>query len=72
MAKIIISELQIADSENYLTEMNVIDSKSVYGGDNDAFSQVINFALKLLEAVLSAYAIYNITLLASSFNSSDT
>ncbi|QSJ15930.1 hypothetical protein JYQ62_29720 [Nostoc sp. UHCC 0702] len=69
MAKIIIAELNLFDSESYLTEMNDMDSMFVYGGDDYALSQVINFALKLLDFVLAVYAIYNITSLAKSFNS---
>lgn len=71
MAKIIISELYTTDSESYLTEMDDMDSISVYGGD-DAYSQFTNFAVILADAVLTAYAIYNIIALAKSFNTADS
>ncbi|MBH8565129.1 hypothetical protein I8748_23590 [Nostoc sp. CENA67] len=72
MANIIISELNLVDSETYLTEINKIDSMLVYGGDNYAFSQFISFTLKLLKFVVAIYAIHSITLLAKSFNTNDT
>lgn len=68
MAKIIISELHSVDSDNFLTEIDDIDSTSIYGGNDLEFSQFMNFALNLLNTVLRAYAIHNITLLAKSFN----
>jgi hypothetical protein len=71
MAKIIISDLHCADSESYLTAINDIDSMFVYGGD-DALSEIINFADKFLDFALAAFAIYNISLLAKSFNSSES
>lgn len=72
MANIIISELKLVDSENYLTEINEVDSMFVYGGDNYAFSQVINFTMNLLKFVVTIYAIHSITLLAKSFNTNSS
>ncbi|MFN6570909.1 hypothetical protein A6770_20715 [Nostoc minutum NIES-26] len=72
MAKIIISDLHTADSETYLTVMNDIDSMFVYGGDDYALSELINFAYKFLDFVVAIFGIYNIALLAKSFNASES
>lgn len=66
MAKIIIADLSYGDLESYLTEVNDIDSLSVYGGESE-FQQILNFAYTLLNFLLSSYAIYNISSIAKSF-----
>lgn len=68
MANIIISELKLVDSESYLIEINDMDYMFVHGGDNYAFSQIINLTLNFLKFVVAIYAIHSITLLATSFN----
>ncbi|WP_096575015.1 hypothetical protein [Nostoc cycadae] len=66
MAKIIINDLSSGDLDSYLTEVNELDSLSIYGGESE-FQQILNFAYNLLNFVLSAYAIYNISSIAKSF-----
>ncbi|AFY42938.1 hypothetical protein [Nostoc sp. PCC 7107] len=66
MAKIIIDELSFSDLESYLTEVNDLDSLSIYGGESE-LQQILDFAYNLLNFVLSAYAIYNISLITKSF-----
>lgn len=68
MSNITISELRSADSENYLTDLTNMDSMLVYGGEEDDFTQMLNFGVKSLEFMLLSFAIYNNTLLAKSFN----
>lgn len=68
MSHITISELRPADSENYLTDLTEMDSIFVYGGEEDDFTQMLNFGVKGLEFMLLSFAIYNNTLLAKSFN----
>ncbi|ODH01629.1 hypothetical protein A4S05_28055 [Nostoc sp. KVJ20] len=68
MSNITISELRPADSENYLTDLTNMDSMLVYGGEEDDFTQMLNFGVKSLEFMLLSFAIYNNTLLAKSFN----
>ncbi|QMS90179.1 hypothetical protein HUN01_22270 [Nostoc edaphicum CCNP1411] len=68
MSNIKISELRPADSENYLTDLTYMDSMLVYGGEEDDFTQMLNFGVKSLEFMLLSFAIYNNTLLAKSFN----
>ncbi|MGJ5632415.1 hypothetical protein [Nostoc sp. CALU 1950] len=68
MPHITISELHLADSENYLTDLTDMDSIFVYGGEEDEFAQMLKFGVKNLEFMLLSFAIYNNTLLAKSFN----
>ncbi|AFY32116.1 hypothetical protein [Calothrix sp. PCC 7507] len=68
MENITISDLQTADSKDFLLDLNNLDSMFVYGGENYGFMPILNYGLKSLEFGLIAYAIYSITLLVSSFN----
>jgi hypothetical protein len=71
MAGIIISELHSTDSESFLFEITDIGILSVYGGNqyalDYAFHQMLNFTYRLMDFMLSAFAIYSIVSLAQSF-----
>jgi hypothetical protein len=72
MAQIIVTDL-FQDSESFLTELEDKDSVLVQGGLtqdalNYGFSEFLNFGVKALEYALLGFAIYNITLLATSFS----
>ncbi|NDJ25603.1 hypothetical protein GS682_29135 [Nostoc sp. B(2019)] len=66
MATIEISDLHTADSETFLTNLNDVDS--IYGGEEYAFAQTLNFGMKILEAAIAIFAISSITWIAKSFN----
>jgi hypothetical protein len=66
MANITISELHITDSETFLTNLNDVDS--IYGGEEYAFAQTLNFGMKIFEAAIAIFAIYSIVWIAKSFN----
>ncbi|MDP5337861.1 MAG: hypothetical protein NWQ28_04715 [Nodularia sp. (in: cyanobacteria)] len=71
MAGIVISELHPTDSESFLIEITDMFSISVYGGNqyaiDYAFHQMLTFTYKLMDFMLSAFAIYSIVSLAHSF-----
>ncbi|HYW20170.1 MAG TPA: hypothetical protein VE956_12825 [Nodularia sp. (in: cyanobacteria)] len=71
MAGIIISELHSNDSETFLIEVTDMSFLSVYGGNeyalDYAFHQMLNFTYRLMDFMLSAFAIYSIASLAQSF-----
>ncbi|MBE9197949.1 MULTISPECIES: hypothetical protein [unclassified Nodularia (in: cyanobacteria)] len=71
MAGIIISELHPPDSESFLIEITDMYSISVYGGNEYAigyaFHQMLIFTYRLMDLMLSAFAIYSIVSLAQSF-----
>ncbi|TVP62742.1 MAG: hypothetical protein EA343_10120 [Nodularia sp. (in: Bacteria)] len=71
MAGIIISELHPTDLESFLIEITDMSSISVYGGNqyaiDYAFHQMLNFTYRLMDFMLSVFAIYSITSLVQSF-----
>ena len=71
MAGIIISELHPTDLESFLIEITDMSSISVYGGNqyaiDYAFHEMLNFTYRLMDFMLSVFAIYSITSLAQSF-----
>ncbi|ULP72326.1 hypothetical protein [Nodularia sphaerocarpa] len=71
MAGIIISELHPTNSESFLIEVTDMYSISVYGGNqyliDYTFHQMLNFTYRLMDFMLSAFAIYSILSLAQSF-----
>ncbi|MBD2385180.1 hypothetical protein [Cylindrospermum sp. FACHB-282] len=68
MAKIIIADLYPADLETFIYDMKYLDYRSIFGGENDAFSLGLNFGIKFFEYVLVVYAIDTVSTLAKSFN----
>ncbi|GAX35604.1 hypothetical protein [Nodularia sp. NIES-3585] len=71
MAGIVISELHPTESESFLIEITDMSSISVYGGNqyeiDYAFHQMLNFTYRLMDFMLSVFAIYSIVSLAQSF-----
>ena len=71
MAGIIISELHSTNSDSFLFEVTDMCFLSVYGGNQYAlgyaFHQMLNFTYRLMDFMLSAFAIYSIVSLAQSF-----
>ncbi|KZL49974.1 MULTISPECIES: hypothetical protein [Cyanophyceae] len=71
MAGIIIYELGSTESQTFLMEITDMYSISVYGGNeyaiDYAFHQMLNFSYRLMDFMLSAFAIYSIVSLADSF-----
>ncbi len=71
MARIVISELHPTNSESFLIEITDMFSISVYGGNqyviDYGFHQMLTFTYKLMDFMLSAFAIYSIVSLAHSF-----
>ena len=71
MAGIIISELHSTNSESFLVEITDTCFLSIYGGNeyalDYAFHQMLNFSYRLMDFMLSAFAIYSIVYLAQSF-----
>ncbi|GAB1540085.1 hypothetical protein NUACC21_27540 [Scytonema sp. NUACC21] len=73
MAKITISDLRPADSEDsesFLHEITDIESTIVQGGVDYGLSQFLNFGVKTLEYALIGFAIYNIVSLVKLFMTS--
>ncbi len=71
MSVIIISELHSTNSESFLVEITDMYFPSIYGGNEYAldygFHQMLNFTYRLMDFMLSAFAIYSIVSLAQSF-----
>ncbi|MEA5516031.1 hypothetical protein [Nodularia sp. UHCC 0506] len=71
MAGIIISELHPNYSESFFIEITDISPISIHGGNqyevDYAFAQMLNFTYRLMDFMLSAFAIYSIVSLANSF-----
>ncbi len=75
MAEIIVSDLYFPVSESFLIEITDMHFLSVYGGDNYAFDyafhQMIHFAYRLLDFMLTAFSIYSIVSLTNSFGAAN-
>ncbi|MCG6135295.1 MAG: hypothetical protein MET45_11615 [Nostoc sp. LLA-1] len=75
MAEIIVSDLHFPVSESFLIEITDMHFLSVYGGDDYAFHyafhQMIHFAYRLLDFMLTAFSIYSIVSLAHSFGAAN-
>ncbi|MEA5618825.1 hypothetical protein VB711_13390 [Cronbergia sp. UHCC 0137] len=67
MAKIIISDLVLSNSENLIEDLDEIEAMSVFGGERDPF-YIFQFAIKLMEFMLIAYAIDSISDLVTYFS----
>jgi hypothetical protein len=71
MANIIIYQLHNPESHSYLIEITDIYSLPVYGGHiygmESAFNKMLNLTDKLLNFMLTTFAIYSIVSLAQSF-----
>jgi hypothetical protein len=71
MANIIISNLNHPKSNSYLIEITDISCLPLYGGQiygiNYIFHEMVNFTDKLLNFMLTTFAIYSIVSLAQSF-----
>ncbi|MFM2064907.1 MAG: hypothetical protein RLZZ507_4578 [Cyanobacteriota bacterium] len=68
MAKITITDLQPIDADRLMSYIKDIEPISIFGGNNDNFSELVNFGVRSMEFILLAYAINSISNLASSFN----
>ncbi|MEA5578147.1 hypothetical protein [Anabaena sp. UHCC 0451] len=69
MAKITITDLQPIDADRLIGYIKDIEAISIFGGNTDNFSELVNYGIKSMEFILLAYAINSISNLASSFNS---
>jgi hypothetical protein len=68
MAKIIIADLDNIDDQEFMINLNNLDSSSVFGGEYNNVHQILNYGVKALEFVLVIYAIDTITSLTKIFN----
>lgn len=71
MANIIISDLKNPESNSYLIEITDIYCLRLYGGQiygiNYVFHEMVNLTDKLLDFMLTTFAIHSIVSLAQSF-----
>lgn len=56
------------DSENFLNDLNDMDTNSVYGGQGTSLTDYFGFGTKLLEYGILGYGINNIASLALNFS----
>ncbi|WP_341526580.1 hypothetical protein WKK05_29170 [Nostoc sp. UHCC 0302] len=68
MTEIKIAELYSADSTAFMSDLNEVDTMSIYGGEGYVFDKSIDFFVKLFETAISAFAIYTITQIVISFD----
>jgi hypothetical protein len=71
MAKIIISELHSTEAENFLTALDDVDCKLIYGGDEYDLSKISQFAETVFEFVVISLAIHSIVELVKSYIAHD-
>ena len=73
MNRIVISDLHhtssnvINNSESFLEDITQVDAMFIHGGEGYAFSEFLNFGVKVLEYALIGFAIFNIVSLVQSF-----
>jgi hypothetical protein len=71
MARIIIADLHLIDSEEFINEITSPDEQSVFGGQYEYRPQILEVGGKALEFILVIAAIDAISFLTTSFIRTD-
>jgi hypothetical protein len=71
MARIIIADLHLIDSEVFINEITSTDEQSVFGGQYEYRPQILEVGVKALELIVMLAAIDAISFLTTSFIRTD-
>jgi hypothetical protein len=71
MARIIIADIHLIDSELFINEITSTDEQSVFGGQYEYRPQILEVGVKALEFIVMLAAIDAISFLTTSFIRTD-
>jgi hypothetical protein len=71
MARIIIADIHLIDSELFINEITSTDEQSVFGGQYEYRPQILEVGVKALEFIVMLAAIDSISFLTTSFIRTD-